>query len=135
MRKRHYFVGAVLAFLLMPHLAHAQTFFTARLTAAQETHEVTSEATGTAALALTAEGVRFFVTVDGLSGDIAAAHFHNAAAGEDGMVVRGILDDFNGNTASGLWTASDAEPLTDELIQDLLAGNLYLNIHTAANPP
>ena len=135
MRKRHYFVGVVLAFLLVPHLAHAQTFFTARLTTAQETHDVTSDATGTAALALTADGVRFFLSVDGLSGALAAAHFHNAAAGVNGPIVRTITDDFDGNTASGLWTASDAEPLTDALIQDLLAGNLYFNIHTAANPP
>ena len=59
MSKRHYLVGVALAFLLVPQSAHAQTFFTARLTAAQETHDVTSEATGTAALAMTAEGVRF----------------------------------------------------------------------------
>ena len=133
MRQRHYFVGVVLAFLLVPHLANAQTFFTARLTTAQENHDVTSDATGTAALALTAEGARFFVSVDGLSGAIAAAHVHNAAAGVDGPVVRTITDDFSGNSASGLWTANDAEPLTDALIQDLLAGNLYINIHTADN--
>ncbi len=134
MRKRHYYIGVVLAFVLMPHLARAQTFFTARLTAAQETHKVKSEATGTAALALTDEGLRVFVTVDGLTGEIANAHFHRAPAGVSAGVVRGIADAFTGNTASGIWTASDDAPLTDELIQALFAGELYFNIHTAANP-
>ena len=134
MRKRHYFVGAILVFLLLPHLAHAQTFFTARLTAAQENAGVESDATGTAALALTDDGLRFFVTVDGLTGDIANAHFHQAPAGVSAGVVRGIADSFEGKTASGIWTASDDAPLTDELIQALFAGDLYFNIHTAANP-
>ncbi|HMB90353.1 MAG TPA: CHRD domain-containing protein, partial [Rhodothermales bacterium] len=105
------------------------------LTNEQQTNEVTQEGSGTATLTLTEAGVLFDVTVDGLTGDIANAHFHQGAAGVNGSVVRGIADDFEGNTASGLWTATDAEPLTDALIQDLLAGNLYLNIHTQANPP
>jgi Cu/Zn superoxide dismutase len=111
------------------------TDLAARLTAAQETHDVTSDAKGTAAVILTDAGVQFHLTVNGLSGAIAAAHFHNGAAGADGSVVRTITDDLNGNTASGLWTANDREPLTDELKNALLAGNLYLNVHTAANQP
>jgi len=39
-----------------------------------------------------------------------------------------------GNTASGLWTSTDSEPLTPALIDELLAGNIYINLHTAANP-
>ncbi|MCH7858739.1 MAG: CHRD domain-containing protein, partial [Candidatus Marinimicrobia bacterium] len=61
---------------------------------------------------------------------IAAAHFHKGAAGVAGGVVHAITDDFTGNTASGLWASAD---LTDALIADLLAGNLYVNVHTAAN--
>ena len=104
------------------------------LTAAQEVHVVTPDtATGSAALALTDSGLAFFVTVEGLSGSIAAAHFHNAPAGVDGGVVRTISGDFTGNTAAGFWTSTDSEPLTDALIAELVAGNLYLNVHTAAN--
>ena len=135
MKHCHLLLAALLlASAVRPTDAHAQTFFTARLTAAQEPGGVTSEATGTAALVLTAEGLRFFVTVDGLSGEIANAHFHHAPAGENGGVVRGIMDDFEGTTASGLWTPADVQPLTQELIRELLLGRLYLNIHTAANP-
>ena len=74
----------------------------------------------------------FTVTVEGL--EFTNAHFHNEAVGVNGGVVRGIFDDFVGNTASGIWTSTDAQPLTDELIAELLAGNIYVNIHTTANP-
>ncbi|GIV57285.1 MAG: hypothetical protein KatS3mg042_0198 [Rhodothermaceae bacterium] len=124
----------IVVLLLMPASAPAQTFFTGTLTPAQESHDVTTDASGTAALALTEEGVYFYITVDGLSGAITAAHIHNAPAGTDGGVVRTLTTDFTGNTARGLWSATDAEPLTDEMIAALLRGDLYVNIHTAANP-
>ena len=70
--------------------------------------------------------------VEGL--DISAAHFHNAPIGANGGVVRDLGADFSGNTASGIWTSMDAQPLTDALLKELLSGNLYVNVHTAANP-
>ncbi len=70
------------------------------------------------------------MTMEGLSGDIAAAHFHNAPIGQNGGVVRALTDDLNGTTGNGVWRASDDEPLTAELINELLAGNLYINVHT-----
>ncbi|WP_457651861.1 CHRD domain-containing protein [Rhodocaloribacter sp.] len=134
MRHRYARFTFLLLFLLVPQWVAAQTFVTGTFSAAQQTADVTSDATGTAALAVTDEGVRFLITVDGLSGDVTAAHFHNAPAGTNGGVVRTITDAFDGATARGLWTSADAEPLTDDLVRELLAGNLYLNIHTAANP-
>lgn len=122
------------ALFLIPHFAAAQSFLTAQLTPAQETEEITSSATGTAAFALTDEGLRFFVTIDSLTGPITNAHIHIGAAGISGPPVRGILDEFEGNSATGIWTTSDAEPLTDELIADLFAGNLYVNVHTEQYP-
>ncbi|MCH7858806.1 MAG: CHRD domain-containing protein, partial [Candidatus Marinimicrobia bacterium] len=102
------------------------TGFKARLTAEQQTHAVTdSSGMGTGSFTLTDAGLAFNVTVEGLSGAIAAAHFHNGAAGVAGGVVHTITGDFTGNTASGLWTSTDAEALTDALIAELLAGNLY----------
>ena len=135
MPHRHARLTFLLFLFLIPQMVLAQTFVTGTFSAAQQTLDVTSsDATGTAALAVTDEGVRFLITVDGLSGDITAAHFHNAPIGADGGVVRTITDDFDGTTARGLWTSADAEPLTDDLVRELLAGNLYLNLHTAANP-
>lgn len=108
----------------------AGTNFEANLTPDQETHSVTSNATGTAFFTLTSAGLYFNVTVDGLSDSMTAAHFHNGPAGVNGGVVRTITGDFNGNTASGFWTADDSEPLTEALIKELLTGKLYLNVHT-----
>jgi Cu/Zn superoxide dismutase len=124
-----------LLFVLGALPARAQTFYTASLTAAQESHSVSETASGTAALVLTDEGVRFYISVQGLSGQMAAAHFHMGMPGMDGGVVRTLTDDFTGGTASGIWTASDAQPLTDDLVAALNAGHLYINIHTPTNGP
>ncbi|GBD00599.1 hypothetical protein HRbin18_00309 [bacterium HR18] len=125
-------LSGLLVMLLAAAPLQAQTFFTAILTPDQETSSVTSSGRGTAAMALTEEGLQFIVTVEGLTGLIQAAHFHRAPAGQDGPVVRAIP--FEGSTAQGVWRPTDAQPLTDELIQALLAGELYVNVHTAQYP-
>src|SRR4029077_12142340 len=110
------------------------TDFEARMTGAQETPAVPVAGTASASLTLTNDGLAFAVTVEGLTGAITAAHFHSGAPGVAGGVVRSILPEFVGNTAIGVWKPSDASPLTPALITALLKGNLYLNVHTAANP-
>ena len=134
MRLRYACAAFLLVAAFFSQTSHAQTFFTAHLTADQETEAVDSEGAGTAALVLTDEGLRFFVTVDGLTEPIANAHFHMNEVGVPGGVVRGIMEEFEGNTASGIWTSSDEEALTTELIRELLVGNLYLNVHTSTYP-
>ena len=108
------------------------TFFTAVLDGDQEVPATTTDGTGTGAFRLDDKGLHFIITVTGLSGDITNAHFHGAAAGTSGGVVHGIGDSFAGNTARGIWRSDDG--LTSEMIGDLLAGNIYMNIHTADNP-
>ncbi|NNE46141.1 MAG: CHRD domain-containing protein [Rhodothermales bacterium] len=110
------------------------TGLSARLTAAQESHEVTSDAVGTASMLLTPQGLAFAVTTQGLSGPATNAHFHSGSAGTNGGPVRSVFGDFSGSTAEGFWSPEDGEPLTDELVTDLLLGRLYLNVHTGANP-
>ena len=132
MKKLIFFVDLWLIVFLFSSAIFSQTHFTATLTGDQENPAVTTSATGTGSFTLTDTGLEFSVTVEGLT--FTAAHFHNGAIGVDGGVVRPITDDFTGNTASGIWTSTDPDPLTPELIADLLAGNLYLNIHTTVNP-
>lgn len=129
-----YGIAIACAALIIPSLqsASAQTFFTARLTPEQAGVESDGTPVGTAALALTEEGLRYVVTVDGLSGEVAAAHFHRGATGVGGGVIRTI--DFTGTQASGIWTADDDQALTDELRAALLQGELYVNVHTPTNP-
>jgi hypothetical protein len=67
------------------------------------------------------------------------AHIHNAPAGANGPVVH-FLDNVSSwvgttsGTITGDWRWDDAtNPLTDLRASDLLAGNMYFNIHTDLN--
>lgn len=131
---KHIYKAGLLLLILVGGFVHGQSHFAAKFSAGQETHVSTATATGTASCVLTDAGLRFYITLEGLSGAINAAHFHNAPMGTDGPVVRTITGDFSGTTATGLWTAGDGEPLTAGLIAELLAGHLYLNVHTSTNP-
>ncbi len=106
--------------------------FRASLDSVQEVPPTTSTGKGTASLTLTEYGLVYSITFSGLSGPINAGHFHNAAAGVNGSVFRTLT--FTNNTAIGVWKSTDAEPLTGALLRELLAGNIYINVHTAANP-
>jgi hypothetical protein len=64
----------------------------------------------------------------GLSGPATAAHFHTGEAGKNGGVVIPI---FAGASAKTPFEGSAT--LTDAQAADLMAGKLYINIHTAAN--
>ncbi len=74
--------------------------------------------------------------VDSLTGPIIASHFHTALG-----VVKSIT--FTTATvlgkkiatAAGVWSATDAtQPLTAALVDSLINGKIYVNIHTAVNP-
>ncbi|MGB2868401.1 MAG: CHRD domain-containing protein [Bacteroidota bacterium] len=111
--------------------------YTAKLDSAQEgaVFAITGNAPGkgTASITIGTNGqVTYAATVTGLSGSITGSHFHNAATGISGNVVKGLT--FSGNSTSGSWTSSDgAQPLTDGLLRELVHGRLYMNIHTTAN--
>jgi hypothetical protein len=122
----------VIALCLISNRGDAQTLFTAQLEGSQEVPAVTSSATGTGWFVLNADATEltYHITFSGLT--LAASHFHMAPAGTAGGVVRAIT--FDGNTASGVWRETDDQPLTSELVADLVAGNIYVNIHTSANP-
>ena len=65
--------------------------------------------------------------VTGLSGPITTAQLHYGAIGTNGPEVAWLDSFVNGNTIV-------AEISDNLFIYDLLAGNIYLNINTAANP-
>jgi len=98
----------------------------------QEVPPVVSTATGLGTFTLTDAGLIYHINVEGLTIDM--AHFHLAAEGINGPVVRSLTTEFSGGKAAGIWTAQDTEPLTASLTDALLAGEVYVNIHTAMHP-
>ncbi len=95
--------------------------------------------TGTGTVTLSADRTRldFQFMASGLTGPVTAAHFHNAAAGTAGPVIFSIGDtvsESNGQvTASGTWQFDTANDIDEAA--EILAGNIYVNFHTAENPP
>lgn len=71
----------------------------------------------------------FRVTYAGLDSTFTAAHFHNGAAGTNGPVVYPITSDFNGNTGQGDWPG-----IPDSLVDAMMSGDIYINIHSKAYP-
>ncbi|QOG17247.1 MULTISPECIES: CHRD domain-containing protein [Bradyrhizobium] len=95
-----------------------------------EVPATTSSGTGTADLDYDAASKKLSwkVTYSGLSGPATAAHFHGPAeTGKNAGVMVPIP-----NAASS--PVEGSATLTDAQAADLLAGKLYVNIHTAANP-
>ncbi|MDB5096620.1 MAG: hypothetical protein JWM80_1041 [Cyanobacteria bacterium RYN_339] len=106
----------------------------ALMTGAQEVPAATTSGSGVATAWLDKERSSLTVQVStaGLTGPITMGHIHDAAAGSNGDIVKPLK--FNGGTAILLWSATDTDkPLTPAMIQDFLAGKLYVNVHTDAN--
>lgn len=111
------------------------TYFAASMTGGQETPAVNTPAMGQAKVLLSADHsqAQIEVVFSGLSGPANAAHLHKGQPGSAGAVVKEL--EVKGNTATAIWRKNDSStPLTDDLINDLLNGNLYVNVHTTANP-
>ena len=108
--------------------------FAATLERAQQNPPIpVSGGTGTFTLTFGPTQLAYEIRVEGIPG-VANSHFHNAAAGSNGGVVRGITGEFDGDVwvSSGIWSAAEVgQPLTPALVNELLDGNLYVNIHTA----
>lgn len=111
--------------------------FDARIDTTQITGNLNtvSSAIGAAKFSLNAsfDTLKYYIVVSNLTGAFTAAHIHNAEPNMDGGVVYEFpMSAINGNVISGAWTKSNG--LTDNLISQLLYGNLYVAVHTAANP-
>jgi CHRD domain/Secretion system C-terminal sorting domain len=123
--------------LILVSAADGQIFFKASMDSMQEipapTGLVPGQGLGVFVLNSNATQLYYNITVDGLSGNLTAGHFHNAAAGVAGGVVKTL--NFVNNHAVGVWSSTDAtQPLTDSMLSELLDGRLYINVHTTANP-
>ena len=103
------------------------------LSPAQEVPAITGAARGEGSLEVneTTGAISGSVTVSGLSGPATAGHIHAGEAGKNGGIVIG-LEQSSGNQNQLNIPAGTV--LTSNQLEELLAGKLYINIHTSANP-
>ncbi|NVO85894.1 CHRD domain-containing protein [Hymenobacter terrestris] len=104
--------------------------FTAELTGAKEVPAVSTPATGYGTFNLTQQQnkLKFRVVFSGLSGPVTVTHFHTGAAGATGPVIVDLMPFLTGNVIEGEITPTAA------FLTALNAGQIYINVHTAANP-
>lgn len=94
---------------------------------------VGASANGLAVVGLnyTLDTLFYEVQLEGLTGPLTGAHFHDGALGNTGGVLIGITDNIDGNRIEGFAIGA---ALTNENIVKFLSGEVYLNVHTEANP-
>jgi hypothetical protein len=101
---------------------------TLTLSGASEVPPVTTSATGTAAVTINPDRtVVVKVTVTGMTAT--ASHIHEGAAGTNGPVIVPFT-----KTGDNAFASSDGAKLTEAQYASYKAGNLYVNVHSAANP-
>jgi hypothetical protein len=119
-----------LAILAMAAPASAETMkMKLNLTGASEVPPNDSAAKGTADVTYdtTTKTLTWKVNYSGLSGPATMAHFHAPAEpGKNAPVVVPFKDASSGSEGSAT--------LTDAQAADLMAGKMYVNVHTAAHP-
>jgi hypothetical protein len=100
-----------------------------KLIGAEETPPVTSSATGTGTIMIAADkSVSGTIKTTGIDGTV--AHIHVGAPGVAGPPIITLT-----KGADGTWTVPAGSKLTDDQYASFKAGNLYVNVHSAAHPP
>lgn len=135
-------LAAAALVLALPAVALAQEAFAATLSGAQEVPAVSTSASGSVSVTLSADEttITFEVTYSGLSGDLVAAHIH--LPGAAGTVAAPVLPLISGTgpasgSLSGTLTSADllvADVSFAAALDAIRDGNAYANLHTAANP-
>jgi len=96
------------------------------LSGAQEVPPVTTNATGTAMLTIGGDrSVSGTITTTGV--DATAAHIHEAPSGKNGGVIVPFVK------SGDKWTIPPGAKLTEPQMKSFQDGNLYVNVHSAAN--
>ena len=94
----------------------------------QEVPPVTTQAKGSGNVMIGDDGaVSGTITTTGIQGT--AAHIHQAAAGKNGPVIVPMA-----KSGDNAWTFAPGAKLNPDQMNALKAGDLYINVHSAANP-
>ena len=135
MRRRYSLLLVGLALLLVPAAAAADTGFSAIFNVAQAVGTCPGGSSGTGVGTFVMNNAQTELTYNisfaGLSGPVTVAHFHNAPPGANGGVVRTLTTT---SPIVGVWKSTDPEPFNPAMVAELLAGRLYVNLHTANCP-
>lgn len=98
------------------------------LSGSEVTPAVTTSASGSGTITIGDDhSVSGNVTTTGVAGT--AAHIHMAAAGQNGPVIVPFT-----KSGDNTWTVQAGAKLTDQQYEAFKAGNLYVNVHSAAHP-
>jgi CHRD domain len=107
----------------------AATDVKVHLIGAEETPPVTTTATGDGTLVIAADkSVSGTIKTAGIEGTV--AHIHLGAPGVAGPPIITLS-----KGAGEVWSVPAGSKLTDEQYASFKAGNLYVNVHSAAHPP
>ena len=94
----------------------------------QEVPPVKTAGTGSGTISVSVDkSVSGSVTTTGVAGTM--AHVHEAVAGKNGPVVLPLS-----KSRDSTWSVPAGAKFTDAQYKSFKAGNLYINIHSAANP-
>ena len=98
------------------------------LTGASEVPAVTTTATGSGMIRVASDHtVTGSISTTGIDGK--AAHIHLAPKGSNGPVIVPLT-----KVADGSWIVPEGAKLTDSQYASYVAGDMYVNVHSAANP-
>lgn len=94
----------------------------------QEVPSVTTSASGSGTITVGDDkSVKGSVTTKGINGT--AAHIHQGAVGTSGGVIIPLT-----KGADGTWSVPEGTKLNDAQLAAFKAGDLYVNVHSAAHP-
>ncbi len=98
------------------------------LSGANEVPAVTTTATGSGMIRVASDHtVSGSISTTGIDGK--AAHIHMAPKGSNGPVIVPLT-----KVADGSWIVPEGAKLTDTQYASYVTGDLYVNVHSAANP-
>jgi len=121
------FASALLTVTVGAGVASAQQV-KVTLSGDQEVPAVKTAGAGTGTISVAADkSVSGSVMTTGVAGTM--AHIHEAAPGKNGPVVIPLS-----KSGDSTWSVPAGAKLTDAQYNSFKAGNLYVNVHSAANP-
>jgi hypothetical protein len=98
------------------------------LSGAQEVPPVNTQASGRSSITVVGDKV-ITGQVETSNINATAAHIHEGASGQNGPVIIPLV-----KTGANVWSVPGNTVLSSSQFDSYRAGNLYINVHSAANP-